>query len=106
LWKKITPTELIGKLLSMAPKAICHHLKIFSSIPPVNDVPLIFKNMPVLFTSMKNYSTSKTLFDDAIYEIDGDDADELFHSKMVVPIMIVGLGNTVFVRQLKLIWQN
>jgi hypothetical protein len=26
--------------------------------------------------------------------------------KIVVPIMIVGLGNTVFVRQLKLIWQN
>ncbi len=26
--------------------------------------------------------------------------------KVVVPIMIVGLGNTVFVRQLKLIWQN
>jgi hypothetical protein len=26
--------------------------------------------------------------------------------KIVVPIMIVGLGSTVFVRQLKLIWQN
>jgi hypothetical protein len=26
--------------------------------------------------------------------------------KIVVPIMIVGLGNIVFVRQLKLIWQN
>jgi hypothetical protein len=26
--------------------------------------------------------------------------------KIVIPIMIVGLGNTVFVRQLKLIWQN
>jgi hypothetical protein len=37
--------------------------------------------MPVLFTSTKNYSTSKTLFDNAIYEIDGDDTDELFHSK-------------------------
>ncbi len=61
--------------------AICHHLKILSSIPLVNDVPLIFKNMPVLFTSTKNYSTSKTLFDHAIYKIDGDDADELFHSK-------------------------
>ncbi len=65
----------------MAPMAICHHLKILSSIPPVNDVPLIFKNMPVLFTSTKNYSTSKTLFDNAIYEISEDDADELFHSK-------------------------
>ncbi len=79
--KKITPTELIGKLLFMAPMAICHHLKILSSIPPVNDVPLIFKNMPVLFTSTKKYSTSKKLFDNAIYEIAEDDADELFHSK-------------------------
>jgi hypothetical protein len=26
--------------------------------------------------------------------------------KIVVPIMIVGLGNTVFVMQLKLVWQN
>jgi hypothetical protein len=26
--------------------------------------------------------------------------------KICVPIMIVGLGNTVFVRQLKLIWQS
>ncbi len=61
--------------------AICHHLKILSSIPPVNDLPLIFKNMPVLFISTKKYSTSKTLFDDAIYEIAGDDVDELFHTK-------------------------
>ncbi len=60
---------------------ICHHLKILSSTPPVNDVPLIFKNMPVLFTTMKNYSTSKTLFDNVISEIDGDDTDELFPSK-------------------------
>jgi hypothetical protein len=37
--------------------------------------------MSVLFTSTKDYSASKTLFDDAIYEIAGDDADELFHSK-------------------------
>jgi hypothetical protein len=46
------------------------------------------------------------LFDDAIYEIAEDDTEELFHSKIFVPIMIVGLGNTVFVRQLKLIWQS
>jgi hypothetical protein len=32
--------------------------------------------------------------------------DDFFHSKNVVPVMIVGLGNIVFVRQLKLIWQN
>ncbi len=79
--KTITPTELIGKHLFMAPMAICHHLKILSSIPPVNDVPLIFKNMPVLFNSTKSYSTSKALFDNAIYEIAEDDVDELFHSK-------------------------
>jgi hypothetical protein len=78
LWKKITPTELIGKVLVMALMAICHHLKILSSIPSVNDSPLIFKNMPVLFTSTKNYSASKTLLDEAIYEIAEDDTDELF----------------------------
>jgi hypothetical protein len=86
--------------------AIFHHLKILSSIPPVNDSPLIFKNMPVLFTSTKHCSTSKTLFDNAIYELAEDDADESFHSKIVVPVMMVGLENIVFVRQLKLIWQN
>ncbi len=62
--------------------------------------------MPVLFTSTQNYSASKTLLDETIYEIAEDEADELFHSKKIVPIMIVGLGNTVFVRQLKLIWQS
>jgi hypothetical protein len=67
----------------MAPMAISHHLKILSSIPPVNDSCLIFKNMPVFFTSMKNYSASKTLFDEAIYEIAEDEADELFHSKNI-----------------------
>jgi hypothetical protein len=80
----------------MAPMAISHHLKMLSSISPVNDSLLVLKNMPVLFTSMKNYSASKTLFDDAIYEIAEDDAT----------YMIVGLRNTVFVRQLKFIWQS
>ena len=79
--KKIIPTELLGKFLFMAPMAISHHLKMLSSISPVNDSPLVLKNMPVLFTSTKNYSASKTLFDNAIYEIAEDDADELFHSK-------------------------
>jgi hypothetical protein len=92
--KKITPTELLGKLLFMAPMAISHHLKMLSTISPVNDSPLDLKNMPVLFTSMKNYSESKSLFDDAIYEIAEDDTKELFHSKIYLPIMIVGLGNT------------
>ncbi len=32
---------------------------------------------------MKNYSASKSLFDDAIYEIAQDDAEELFHSKNI-----------------------
>ncbi len=61
--------------------AISHHLKILSSIPSVNDSCLIFKNMSVFFTSTINYSASKTLFDNAIYEIAEDEADELFHSK-------------------------
>jgi hypothetical protein len=79
--KKITLTELLGKLLFMAPMAICHHLKLLSSILSVNDSCLIFKNMPVLFTSTNNYSASKSLFDKAIYEMAEDDADKLFHSK-------------------------
>ena len=52
-----------------------------SSISPVNDSLLVLKNMPVLFISTKKYTASKTLFDNAIYEIAEDDADELFHSK-------------------------
>jgi hypothetical protein len=105
--KKITPTELFGKHLFMAPMAICHHLKILSSISPVNDSPLILKNMPVFFTSTKKNPESKTSFDNAMYEITKNDVDELFHSrKTVVPVMSVGLGNIVFVRQLKLIWRN
>jgi hypothetical protein len=78
---KNTPTELFEKVLFMAPMAISHHLKILSSIPSVNDSCLIFKNMPVLFTSMENYTASKTLFDNAIYEIAEDETDEQFHSK-------------------------
>jgi hypothetical protein len=61
--------------------AICYHLKISSSIPPVNDSLSIFKNMPVLFTFTKKYSASETLFDKSISEIAEDDTDELFHSK-------------------------
>jgi hypothetical protein len=79
--RKNTPIELLGKLLFMAPMAICHHLNILSLIPLVKDLPLIFKNKPVLFTSRKNYSASKSLFREAIYEIAKDDTDELFHSK-------------------------
>jgi hypothetical protein len=79
--KKITPTESLGKLLFMAPMAIRHHLKMLSSIPLVNESPLLLKNMPVLFTSIKIYSASKSLFDNAIYKIAGNNPDELFHSK-------------------------
>jgi hypothetical protein len=79
--EKNNPYKINWETSILAPMAICHHLKISSSIPPVNDSPLIFKNMPVLFTSTKKYSASKTLFDKAIYEIAGDDVDELFHSK-------------------------
>ena len=50
------------KLLFMAPMAICHHLKILSSIPLVNDSPLIFMNMPVLFTSTKIIQHQKVCF--------------------------------------------
>ncbi len=84
LSKKSTPTELLGKLIFMAPMAISHHLKILSSISPVNDSLLVLKNMPVLFTSTKKYSASKTLFDNAIYEIAEDDTDELFHPKKLM----------------------
>jgi hypothetical protein len=57
--KKNTPLEMLGKLLFMAPMAICHHLKMLSSISPVDESPLFLKNMPVLSTSIKNYSASK-----------------------------------------------
>ncbi len=82
-WKteSVDVSLMIGKVLFMAPMAICQNLKILSSITPVNDSPSIFRNMPVLFTSTKYYSASKTLFNDAIYEIVEDDADELFQSK-------------------------
>ncbi len=51
--KKNTPTELLGKLIFIAPMAISHHLKMLSSISHVNDSRLVLKNMPVLFTSTK-----------------------------------------------------
>ncbi len=73
--------KMLGKLLFMAPMAICHHLKMLSSISPVNESTLFLKNMPVLFTSIKNYSASKHSFDNAIFKTAGDKADELFHSK-------------------------
>jgi hypothetical protein len=68
-----------GELVAVV--SISHHLKMLSSISPVNDSPLVLKNMPVLFTSSKKYLASNTFFDNAIYELAEDDADELFHSK-------------------------
>ncbi len=106
LWKKINPTESLGKLLFMAPMAICHHLKILSSIPLVNDSPSIFKNMPVLFTSTENYSASKSLFHKAIYEIAKDDADKLFHSKNSCANHDCRIGEYCFCEATKVDWQN
>jgi hypothetical protein len=92
---------LIGKVLFMAPMAICHHLKLLSSIPSVNESPLIFKNMPVLFTSTKNYSASKRLFDEAIYKIAEDDTDELFHSKNMCTNHDCRIGEYCFCEAIK-----
>ncbi len=58
--KKVTLMEMLGKLLFMAPMAICHHLKMLSSIFPVNESPLFLKNMPVLFTSIKKIFSFQT----------------------------------------------
>ncbi len=99
--EKITSTELLGKLLFMAPMAISHHLKMLSSISPVNDSPLVLKNMPVLFTSMKNYSASKSLFDDAIYEIAEDGSEELFHSKNIFTNHDCRIGEYCFCEAVK-----
>ena len=96
----------------MTPMAISHHLKMLSSISPVNDSPLVLKNMPVLFTSMKNYSASKSLFDDtinkiaeddadAIYEIAEDDAEELFHSKNICTNHDYRIGEYCFCEAIK-----
>jgi hypothetical protein len=62
--------------------------------------------MPVLFTSRNHYSASKTLFENAVHEIKKMTRMNYSTQKIVVPVMIVGFGNIVFVRQLKLTWQN
>jgi hypothetical protein len=85
----------------MAPMAISYHLKMLSSISPVNDSPLVLKNMLVLFTSMKNYLTSKSLFDNAIYEIAEDDAEELFHSKNICTNHDCRIGEYCFCEAIK-----
>jgi hypothetical protein len=96
----------------MTPMAISHHLKMLSSIYPVNDSPLVLKNMPVCFTSMKNYSASKSLFDnaidaiaeddtDAIDEIAEDNAEELFHSKNICTNHDYRIGEYCFCEAIK-----
>jgi hypothetical protein len=88
LWKKITPTETLVKLLFMAPKALCHHRKMLPSVSLVNEPNFLFRNMPVLFTSKANYFDSKSSFDNAIYKIAGDEADELSTKNTVVPTKV------------------
>jgi hypothetical protein len=58
--------------------------------------------MPVLFTSTKNYSASKTLFDNAIFEIAEDDADKLFHSKNSCTNYDCRIGEYCFCKAIKL----
>jgi hypothetical protein len=57
--------------------------------------------MPVLFTSIKNYSASKRLFDNAIYKTAGDKADELFHSKKSCTYHNLRIGEYCFCEALK-----
>jgi hypothetical protein len=102
LWQKVTPMEMLEKLLFMAPMAICHHLKMCSSISPVNESPLFLKNMPVLFTSIKNYSASKRSFDNAVYKTAGDKADELFHSKNSCTYQDLRIGEYCFCEAMKM----
>jgi hypothetical protein len=80
--KRITPFEILGKILFMAQMAISHHLKILLSVSVVNDSPMIFKNMPVLFTMARNYSASEESFDESFFETAGDDK-VLFFSKNI-----------------------
>ncbi len=106
LWKKNNIVGINWENSVHCTHGYLYHLKILSSNPAVNDSLSIFKNMLVLFTSAKNYSASETLFDESTLkqlEMMG-----MFYStqKIVVPVMIIGLENIVFARQLKLIWQN
>ncbi len=57
--------------------------------------------MPVRFTSTKNYSASKTSFDEAIYEIAEDEADELFHSKYICTNHDCRIGEYCFCEAIK-----
>jgi hypothetical protein len=50
---------------------------------------------------MKNYSASKSLFGDAIYEIADDDAEELFHSKNICTNHDCRIGEYCFCEAIK-----
>ncbi len=54
--------------------------------------------MPVLLTLAANYLASEKLFNELVYETAEDD-EVLFSQKIVVLVMIIGLGNILFVRQ-------
>jgi hypothetical protein len=99
--KKVTPIERLGKVLFMTPLAICHHLKMLSSISLVNESLLFLKNMLVLFTSIKNYSASKRSFDNAVYKTAGDKADKLFHSKNSCTYHNLRIGEYCFCESMK-----
>ena len=57
--------------------------------------------MPVLFTSINNYSASKCSFDNAIYKTAGDEADELFHSKNSCTYHNLRIGEYCFCEAMK-----
>ncbi len=60
--------------------AISHHLKILSSVSAELDPPMIFKKLPVLFTSTTNYLASEESFHDLVCEMNGN-GEVLFFSK-------------------------
>ncbi len=99
--KTITPTETLANLLFMAPMAICHHLKMLPSVSLANEPTFLFRNMPVLFTSIENYFASKSLCDNAIYKIAGDEADELFHTKHNCTYQDLRIGEYCFCEAMK-----
>ena len=57
--------------------------------------------MPVLVTSKANYFASKSLFDNAIYKIADDEADELFHKKHSCTYLDLRIGEYCFCEAMK-----
>jgi hypothetical protein len=93
--KRLTPFETLAKILLIAPLAISCHLKILLSVSVVNDSPIIFKNMPVLFTLARNYSAS------SIYKTAGDDKGVLFFSKNSCTSHDCRIGEYLFCKVVK-----